>query len=367
MIRAMIVDDEMAAVGNLSDLLKESGIVKTVEEFTNPLEALEKVKDLSVDIVFLDIEMPGMNGMELANRILDLTSQAQVVFVTAYDGYAVEAFELNAVDYLLKPVTRERLRKTLDRVHKKTESPKSKLKVRCLGKFRVENESGIPIKWRTNKTEELFAYLVDKNGKDVGREKIIEAIWGAFDAKRALNNFNTCLYNMRKALREIGWPEILVSTNGIYKLDMDQICSDIQKFEKCVSLMNHINEENRSNFEEVIDNFSEGYFEFNYYEWAEYKRRVMEDDYLRLIVQLALYDITRGREQKAIEVLKKGLIRDFFHAGLNHALMRLYLHTKDRVAAIKHFDSYKMMLDREYGMKPDEEMERLFQEIIRLS
>jgi two-component system, LytTR family, response regulator len=361
MIRAMIVDDEIAAVGNLSDLLNESGIVEAVEEFTNPLEAVEKVKNLHIDIAFLDIEMPGMDGITLANRILDMTSQTEVVFVTAYNEYAVEAFELNAMDYLVKPITRERLNKTLQRVadQKKPVIHKSKLKVYCFGKCRVENESGTPIKWRTSKTEELFAYLVDRDGKEVGREKLIEAIWGKFEEKRALTNFSTCLYNMRKALGELGWPELLISAQGMYKLDMDQICSDIQQFERCFSLMNDINEENSKDFEEIIENCGEGYLELNYYEWAENKRRLLEDAYLQFIVQMAIYYRTKGREQKAVDVLKRGLMKDSLDPGLNQALLTSYLQMKDRVAAMKHFDSYKRKLAKEYGVKPDEEMERL--------
>src|SRR5690606_13148165 len=112
-IRALVIDDEIAAVGNL---LHETGQVEVVGEYTIAREALDHIGTTNPDVVFLDIEMPGLHGMELANRILDFSNEIQIVFVTAYNEYALEAFELNATDYLLKPVTMVRLAKTLKRV-----------------------------------------------------------------------------------------------------------------------------------------------------------------------------------------------------------------------------------------------------------
>lgn len=90
--------------------------LKQFGEFTNPLEALERVDALKADAAFLDIEMPGMDGLELAGRLMDRQRRLEVVFVTAYNEYAVEAFELHALDYLLKPVMKERLQKTMRRL-----------------------------------------------------------------------------------------------------------------------------------------------------------------------------------------------------------------------------------------------------------
>jgi two-component SAPR family response regulator len=114
-IRAIIVDDELAAIGNLSDLLIKSGRVDIVGEYTNPLTALESLKSIQADIAFLDIEMPGINGMTLANRILDISGDIKIVFVTAYREYALKVFALYTTDYLLKPVSMDRLTITLDR------------------------------------------------------------------------------------------------------------------------------------------------------------------------------------------------------------------------------------------------------------
>ena len=118
-IRTLIVDDESLARRGLAVRLQEFPQVELLDECPNARQALEKIVELQPDLVFLDIQMPGMNGFELMREV-----QARgvplpiVVFVTAYDQYAIKAFEVRAIDYLLKPVDHERLAQTLHRVEK---------------------------------------------------------------------------------------------------------------------------------------------------------------------------------------------------------------------------------------------------------
>lgn len=363
MIRTIIVDDELAAVGNLADLLHEIEHVEVVGEFTNPLEALERVDALKADAAFLDIEMPGMDGLELAGRLMDRQRRLEVVFVTAYNEYAVEAFELHALDYLLKPVMKERLQKTmrrlLDREDVRPRSRGSKLLVKCFGKFRVESEDGMPVKWRTSKTEELFAYLLDKNGSEAGRDVIVDLLWGHMDEKRALTNFNTCLYNLRKTLAGLGFPNIVESSAGTLRVDMEQISTDVQRFERCVAQMERMDDSAVQEIYEVMEQYGDGYLAMNDYDWAEDKRRLLDEMFVKLIVQAAAYEMTSGRYLKAEELLRRGLLRDPLNQVLNVQLMKLYVEMNDRVAAVKLYDEYASRLETEYGIGPDEEMERL--------
>ncbi|OAS19909.1 response regulator transcription factor [Paenibacillus oryzisoli] len=118
MLRAIIVDDEELSLKRMRKLLVDSGEVEDCHTFMNPLEAYEFVKANPIDIVFLDINMPGINGMRFSNLLFDLDASIYVVFVTGYDHYAVQAFEKDALDYLMKPVTVERLSKTWDKIRK---------------------------------------------------------------------------------------------------------------------------------------------------------------------------------------------------------------------------------------------------------
>lgn len=114
MIRALIVDDEAPARDRLRLLLSEAPDVEIVGEAEDGERAAEQIAALEPTLVFLDVQMPGCSGLELAASLKP--GRPHVVFCTAFDRYAVDAFELNAIDYLLKPVNRARLAKALDRV-----------------------------------------------------------------------------------------------------------------------------------------------------------------------------------------------------------------------------------------------------------
>jgi two-component system LytT family response regulator/two-component system response regulator LytT len=125
-ITAVVVDDEPLGLRELSFLLRAHSDVQIVGEARNGLEAFQQIREHEPDVIFLDVAMPGQDGLGLVRKLLDKKSEVRiphVVFVTAYDQYAVEAFELNAIDYLLKPVEKERLAKSLQRVRRLIETP----------------------------------------------------------------------------------------------------------------------------------------------------------------------------------------------------------------------------------------------------
>lgn len=115
-MRAIIVDDERLARNELRNLLSEFPEINIIEEASNTSEALEKIAQLQPDVVFMDIHMPGTNGIEALKQLKELDEIPKVVFVTAYDEHAIEAFRLNALDYLLKPVDPDRLNETINKL-----------------------------------------------------------------------------------------------------------------------------------------------------------------------------------------------------------------------------------------------------------
>jgi len=115
-LKALIVDDEYPARQELRYALSKFDNVEIVGEAANAQEALALIKALDYSVLFLDIAMPGMNGLELGAAIQELPKQPAVIFVTAYDEYAIKAFEVNAVDYILKPIDEDRLRRAINKV-----------------------------------------------------------------------------------------------------------------------------------------------------------------------------------------------------------------------------------------------------------
>jgi two-component system response regulator LytT len=118
-LRVLVVDDEQLAREELCFLLGQVGGLEIAGQAKDGVEALRLTGELKPDVVFLDVQMPGLTGFEVARRLLLVEAPPQLVFVTAFDQYAVDAFSVNAVDYVLKPVDAERLDQTLERVRQR--------------------------------------------------------------------------------------------------------------------------------------------------------------------------------------------------------------------------------------------------------
>src|SRR5688572_19547934 len=125
-LKAVVVDDEQLAREELCYMLDQMGSIEVIAQAGNGLEAVGMVERLTPDVVFLDVQMPGLNGFEVAHRLIQDGRSPNIVFVTAFDRHAIEAFEVNAVDYLLKPVDATRLELAVERARKRVaplESP----------------------------------------------------------------------------------------------------------------------------------------------------------------------------------------------------------------------------------------------------
>src|SRR5262244_1016333 len=130
-LSAVIVDDEQLARDELAYLVKNMADVNVVAQGRNGLEAINLIKEHSPDLVFLDVQMPGLDGFGVIKKLLDRKiSLPQIVFATAFDQYAVKAFEVNAIDYLLKPFDKKRVGQAIEKARKKLQtaaSPSDKL------------------------------------------------------------------------------------------------------------------------------------------------------------------------------------------------------------------------------------------------
>jgi DNA-binding LytR/AlgR family response regulator len=118
LMRVVLIDDELMALENLKYVIGQFDGVEVAGVFTNPLEAIQEIGFIRPDAVFLDIEMPQLNGFVAAEEMLGILPGICIIFVTAFDEYAVKAFEVNAIDYILKPVSKKRLKQTIDKLVK---------------------------------------------------------------------------------------------------------------------------------------------------------------------------------------------------------------------------------------------------------
>lgn len=361
MIRTIIVDDELPSLNKLEKLLNDSEIATVEGKFTQPMEALEFLKVNKVDVIFLDIEMPDIDGIELANLIFDQHG-GDVVFVTAYNQYAVQAFELNALDYLMKPVTAERLIITLDRFHhKKATPPRVKdIKIQCFGRFNVKAGADT-IRFRTEKSEELMAFMIDNRGSSISRSKILDNLWGDFEGDRALIHFNTTLYYVKKAFQAHNIPISIQYDRGSYLLDIGGIDCDYIQFCSFFDSTKFPGWEDVPKMEETANLYIGEYLVGWESNWVVIKRLQMQEKYIALLVSLAEYYKSIGVNRRAIKWLNDALIHEPFDRALNYKLIELLLMMNEHLLAGKQFEIYKNGLRDKHRMKPGEEFNLLFE------
>lgn len=120
-MRVILIDDEQLALEVLEIQLKKIKDVEIIDKYTDPYRAFEEIERLNIDVVFLDMEMGSIHGLEFAERLMTKFNDLEVIFVTAHPQFALEAFEVNAIDYLLKPVRMERLEKSIAKLQEKVQ------------------------------------------------------------------------------------------------------------------------------------------------------------------------------------------------------------------------------------------------------
>lgn len=226
-MRIIAVDDEFLALEEFEDTCRDLGIEDEIVKFNNPLDALSYVAQNKVDIAFLDIEMPVIKGIELAKRIKVLSPNVRVIFTTGYSDYALEAFGVDAVDYVLKPYEPQTIKKAYDKALLiKDAVSENHILIKTFGYFDVFVE-GKSVNFSSAKSKELLALLVDRNGGVVSTEQAISVLWEgrAYD-ETVQSLFRKVLRSLRVTLEEVGISEILVDNRNQRSIDKTKFSCD---------------------------------------------------------------------------------------------------------------------------------------------
>jgi len=214
MLKAIIVDDEILAINLLEATLNDNGAVTIVGKFLNPLEAIANIPTLKPDILFLDIEMAEMNGIELASKFANFVHLIDIVFVTAYEHYALEAFTVQAFDYILKPIEKERLMKTIERISLRRKQFQLKADVhpidedaRTIEDFHFHVHSGRVYIGNTalalsTKEFQIFFFLAQRPGQIFHPSELYKLIW-AEESIGHTQALKVHISNLRKKLESV--------------------------------------------------------------------------------------------------------------------------------------------------------------------
>lgn len=231
-MKAICVDDERLIAEHIAALCRElPQLYGGVECFTSPEDALAWLARNEADVALLDIDMPDMNGIELAGRIKDRHPDMSIIFLTGYSEYALDAFRVHASGYLLKPVDKEALAEEIAYVLSgKKKEVTAHIFVKTFGRFDVFVD-GREVHFKMAKCKELLAYLVDKQGASVARKEVFAAIWEnrIYDRKMQ-KQLDVYIRRMRDTLREYGIGEIFELSRGILRIRPEHFTCDAYQF-----------------------------------------------------------------------------------------------------------------------------------------
>lgn len=371
MIRAIVVDDEELTNKHICRLLKEEGI--EAQGYINPYEALDNLNIYKPNILFLDIEMPEISGLQLAERVHAIGYECEIVFITAYNQYAINAFEVNAIDYLLKPIMRESINRSIERVKKriysvpyvKENSVNKKIKVQLFGNISLySGEDEKHIRWMTAKSAEVFAFmLLNKDKNEVYKWSLMEEIWPNKDSEKADINIRSTISRLNKTFRENDINISMISTGNGYKLNIleKDIEIDAFKLEDAVLNITEINDENLCEYENIIFSYKYTLLESVNNEWC-YSLRENYNRYFisgakKLVEYYEKIDAEPFKILKIIELITK---YEPYDEKIREKALELSYKIGGRKSAEKYYIKYSEFIKNELQIEPSDSIKKLY-------
>ena len=222
---AIAVDDEILMLGALVKAVSASPDISEVTKFSDCEEALEFARKNPVDIAFLDINMRGMGGLALAEKIIASRPECKIVFCTGYEEYAIPAFKLHASGYLMKPISAKDVQTEIDNI-KGVRQKEKLLTVKCFGNFEVYVKEE-KLAFKRLKTKELFAFLVDRNGAGMTAKQICAVLFpdDTDDTKNAAY-LRQLVLDLKNTLQAVGAESVLCHETPCYRVDTSLIKCD---------------------------------------------------------------------------------------------------------------------------------------------
>lgn len=257
----LLVDDERIILEGMKMTLQDVvGLDATIFTSQNPYEAIEIAQKNSIDIAFLDVDMPGMNGLKLAAELQNISADTNIVFATGYAHYSLDAWKTTAKDFILKPVSEDELRNVIDKIEKLIAKNKAsddsrsdrsedgergrdrsrrgdagegdgeRVKVMCFGNFEV-SYAGRPIHFARKKSKEMFAYLIDRRGAMISTDEIRTILWEEdVDTEEKKGYVRVLANDIKKSFEHVGIQNILINGQDCYCVDSSLVSCDYFDF-----------------------------------------------------------------------------------------------------------------------------------------
>jgi two-component system, LytTR family, response regulator len=354
LFRSIIIDDEILALEGLADLLHLEGDFEIKAMFENPRDVLPVIDSLDIDVVFMDIDMPYINGIDLAYQIIEKKPEVEIVFVTAYESYTMAAIKTGAAGYVVKPPDPESLKRVVKQINRRTKTP-AKLTGKCVQLHVVgfgpssytSSLNNTQLAFPTAKSEELFFLLLQQRGKMISRDEIIDKLWGDFVRDKAINNFHVNSYYLRQCLNNVGMGGQFRRDRNGYVILMDNITYDVWEFEKLrqfgYTLEEAIAHEQLYKGEFLVDKD---------YTWGIGLRENYEKKYNELLSIILRCMNERNDYNHLIYYYKKAIDRDPLNEEYYIGLLNVYSQTKQHQEIKELYRKIKSEYNNWLGISP---------------
>lgn len=369
-MRVILIDDEKFAIDEIKYFLKDYQ-VEIINSYQKQNEALDNLEKDKPEVAFLDINMPGGNGIELAYKIQNIIPDIKIVFVTGYSSYALEAYKVHPADYLVKPIDKNAFRNTMDYLFKLTmktetnsiESEGDSIKINVFGKFIMTNTKGEQAKFPTKKAKELFAYLLCNIDKPIYRDEIIQQLFDNSEPEKAQNNFYVTLYRLRSTLEsfQVKRDQLVITENSVYI--KNGICGFVD-FTRFVSKNQPIDETNLIEAEKYINEYNGEFLSDVDSPWIYESREWYDLKMKNLILDTAEYYKNRMDYKKSDYIIQKALNVDpLFVEGFEFSL-ELYISSGDDESYTRKFKKYERLMVEEMEIDPDPRYIKHFKDVL---
>jgi two-component SAPR family response regulator len=273
MIQTIVVDDEWYSMKEICDMVESTGFMNVQGQYQNGLDALREAAFIHPQAAFIDIEMPEMDGITLAEKLLEADPSIKIVFITGWNQYAVAAFELNALDYIMKPVNKARFDKMAERLQNEfvlSESAhRAELTIRCFGRFEVlKNE--LPIVWQRTKAEELFAFLIINENSFIHKDIILENLWPDYERSKSLPILQTSVCKIRNVFSACKDAVKLTYADNKYGLFLSNVDCDFIFVRNALQNFESGKPKTYGNLRSACPIFEKGLLSYNGYLWSEF-------------------------------------------------------------------------------------------------
>lgn len=355
-----MIDDNQKDVELLFRILNSTKQLKLVKKYMDAIQLEKELTDLHLDfeIAFIKTWVFGQNGITIAKRLKKIRPNIQIVFISKEKEFAVDAFELGAIDYILQPYNKNRIYKTVNRLlkNKNTSLPRESVDMVCCFKhlhFKDHKQEIIPVRWRTTKTKELFAFLIqNRNELMVRKDVLIELLWPEEDVNKAFENLYSCIYEIRKLLKQIGANIQIISIDSAYEVILNDVKCDVDEWVAGINDLPFISEETLPKALTLINQYTGDYLADETYMWKENEQESLRMLYQAFSNKVLRYLIANEQYTKATLLALRNQRLNPYLADSYYFLMKIYDKLGDIYNVEKQFSKLVEMFKTEFNTVP---------------